>query len=135
MAAKPPATPDEFMRRLEHPLKPALAKVRTIVAAASPKIAEGIKWNCPSFYVEESGAYFATVNIHKKAKMEDVVMIVFHLGAKVKPGVAKPAIRDPGGMLEWLGKDRAVARFGDLKQVRAEQKALRSIVRQWIDCL
>jgi hypothetical protein len=131
--APPPAvkTVDEFMRGLDHPLAPALVLVRSTIQSASPRIAEGIKWNSPSFYLKESETYFATVNVNTRTKGRDCVSVILHQGAKVKnaPG---PKIDDPDGILEWLGKDRAAAWFFDLKEVKAKKTALAGVVRQWI---
>ena len=131
--ARPPAVTsvDEFMRGLDHTLAPALVLIRSTIRKASPRIAEGIKWNSPSFYLKESEAYFATVNVHERPKKGDCVGVIFHRGAKVRsaPG---PKIEDPDGILEWLGKDRAAAWFFDLKEVRAKKAALADVVRQWI---
>jgi hypothetical protein len=124
---------DEFMRGLDHPLKAAVAMVRSVILGASPRIAEGIKWNSPSFYVMESSQYFATINTYRRAKTDDCVLVIFHQGAKVKdsstPGVT---LHDPGGLLEWLAKERCAARFYDLKEVKAKKAAVQHIVRQWI---
>jgi hypothetical protein len=126
-------TVDEFMRGLDHPLKPAVALVRSIILGASPRIAEGIKWNSPSFYVMESARHFATINTHRRAKTRDCVLIIFHRDAKVNdhstPGVT---IRDPSGLIEWLAKERCAARFYDVREVKAKKAALRGLVRQWI---
>ena len=131
--ARPSAveTVDEFMRGLDHPLAPALVVVRSTIQGASPQIAEGIKWNSPSFFLKKSEAYFATVNVHTRTKGRDCVSVIFHQGAKVKnaPG---PKIDDPDGILEWLGKDRAAVWFFDLNEARAKKSALARIVRQWI---
>ena len=131
--ARPPAVKsvDEFMRGLDHPLAPALVLIRSTIRKASPRIAEGIKWNSPSFYLKESEAHFATVNVHARPKKGDGVGVILHRGAKVSsaPG---PKIEDPDGILEWLGKDRAAAWFFDLREVRAKKVALADVVRQWI---
>lgn len=77
--------------------------------------------------------YFATLNIHPQAKQGDSVLVVFHRGAKAKPGSAPAAtVSAPRGLLEWLGKDRCVARFQDLKDAKVKLPALQAIVRQWI---
>ena len=129
----PPAVKsvEEFMRGLDHPLAPALVLVCSTIRKASPRIGEGIKWNSPSFLLKESEAYFATVNVHARPKKGDCVGVIFHRGAKVSsaPG---PKIKDPDGILEWLGKDRAAAWFVDLKEVKAKKPALADVVRQWI---
>jgi hypothetical protein len=122
-----PSSPDdvdEFLRRLDHPLKPALEAVRSIIRGVSPEIQEGIKWNAPSFKTTE---YFATVNIRK-----DVVFIILHLGAKVKDNSRGLKIDDPTGLLEWLATDRAVVTFRDLDSIESGRKAFESIIRQWI---
>jgi hypothetical protein len=131
--ARPPAVKsvDEFLRGLEHPLAPALVLVCATIRGASPQIAEGIKWNSPSFYLKKSEAYFATVNVNTRTKGRDCVSVIFHQGAKVKsaPG---PKIEDSDGILEWLGKDRAAAWFFDLKEVKAKKTALAGVGQQWI---
>lgn len=68
-------------------------------------------------------------------KNTNAVQVIFHLGAKVKAGgTPKMAIDDPHGLLEWLGtgKDRASAKFADMKTIKATSGALQEIVRQWI---
>lgn len=116
---------DEFMRKLDHPLKQELQAVRAIILGASREICEGIKWNAPSFRCKE---YFATINIRK-----DVVLVILHLGAKVKDNsTAELTISDPTGLLEWLAKDRAAVRFRNMKAIESGQVAFGNIVRQWI---
>jgi len=119
---------DAFMRKLDHPLKPGLQAVRTVILGAHPRIREGIKWNSPSFFVDE---YFATINIRK-----DAVLVILHQGARVGGhGAGRPTIEDPSGLLEWLGTDSAAVTFRDLKAVRSGRAAFSSVVRQWIACL
>ena len=116
---------DEFMRKLDHPLKAELEAVRAIILGASPEISEGIKWNAPSFRLKE---YFATINIRKEE-----VLVILHLGAKVKDNSAAGLkISDPTGLLEWLGKDRAAVKFRDMKAIKSSRAAFENIVRQWI---
>lgn len=117
---------DEFLRDFTHPLKPEVLALRAIILGAHPKVAEGIKWKSPSFRLDE---YFATLNIRK-----DVIIVVLHQGAKVKDNSAEgPKISDPAGLLEWPAKDRAIARFTDMKAIEANKTAFEKIVRQWID--
>jgi len=116
---------DEFMRKLDHPLKAELEAVRAIILGASPEISEGIKWNAPSFRLNE---YFATINIRK-----DEILVILHLGAKVKDNsTAGLTISDPTGLLEWLAKDRAAVKFRDMKALKPSRAAFENIVRQWI---
>jgi hypothetical protein len=61
---------------------------RQIILDADASIAEGIKWNAPSFYTSE---YFATIQLRAK----DGVQVILHLGAKWWGGLegAAPSIR------------------------------------------
>jgi hypothetical protein len=113
-----------FLHDLEHPKKPEIEAVRRIILAAAPEIREGIKWNAPSFCTRE---FFATFNL----RTQDRLRVIFHLGAKVKdtPGFT---IADPTGLLEWLGKDRALVTLHDAADVAAKQAPLQAIVRAWI---
>ena len=119
-------TVDEFMAALKHPLKTEIEAVRQIIRGADPGIGEGIKWNAPSFH---TGEHFATFNL----RATDSIQVIFHLGAKVKDNSTKgPKIEDPEGLLKWLAKDRGIATFRDMKDVKARGPALADIVRQWI---
>jgi hypothetical protein len=119
---------DDFMRALKHPHKEGLEAVRATILNASPAIAEGIKWNAPSFRTSE---WFATMNLRA-----NVVQVIFHLGAKVRTDAgARARIKDPAGLLEWLGQDRASVRFADIGAIKSDGTALRKIVRQWVACV
>lgn len=112
------------MAALEHPQKAAIAALRDVMRGADPSIAEGVKWNVPSFRTHE---YFATT--HLRAKVG--IGLILHLGAKVRKD-ASLRIEDPEGLLIWLADDRAVVHFGDVDEVQTRAAALQAIVRQWI---
>ena len=121
-----PESVDEYMRKLEHPLKRELEAVRRIILGAHPAIGEAVKWNAPSFYVKE---YFATAGVRSK----DFVHLVFHMGAKVKDDTTKGVkIADPKGLLAWHAKERCSAKFHDMQEIEKNKSALQSIVKQWI---
>ena len=114
------------MHALDHPQKKQLEAIRRAMLGVSPAIAEGIKWNAPSFRTSE---YFATMNLRQK----DGMAVVLHLGAKRR---ARPTDRvvvdDPAALLKWLDKDRAIVVFSNLGDFTAKQAAFERIVRQWI---
>lgn len=120
------AAVDAFMTRLEHPFKREIEALRAILLGADPGIAEGIKWNAPSFRTSE---YFATMHLRGK----DRIGLILHLGAKAR---ALPAgglgIGDPAGLLNWLAGDRAMIAFESLSEIERRRTALEAIVRQWI---
>ena len=115
-----------FMLALDHPYKKEIEVLRRIILSAHPSIAEGIKWNAPSFRTTE---YFAT--FHLRAK--EGIGLILHLGAKARgPAAPKVDIKDPGGLLQWLGKDRAMVTFADAADVSAKRRLFATVVKEWI---
>lgn len=126
---KKAASVEDFMRELEHPLKAEMQSVLEIIGNASPGISTGIKWNAPSFFYRE---WFATVNI----RSNDAVQIILHLGAKVRTDInARIDIQDPNNLLQWLGKDRASIKFGNMTEIRKNTDDFQAIVSEWIGYL
>ena len=125
----PPATVAEYLAALDHPLKPVLVDVLAAIRKATPVVRDGIKWNAPSFSTDGQ-QYFATVNVHTRGKTAPSVLQVLHRGARARTG--RVTISDPTRLLEWLGAERAVVRFGTRAEVRAKHAALQAIVREWV---
>lgn len=115
---------DAFIAKLEHPHKDAVEELRRIMCAADPAIAEGVKWNAPSYRTTE---YFATTHLRAR----DGIGIVLHLGAKVRDTPAFQ-VEDPQGLLKWLAKDRALMNFAGIHDVKGHEAAIQAVVRQWI---
>lgn len=117
---------DEFMRNLDHAHPSEIQEIRLAILSADPTIAEGIKWNAPSFRTTD---YFATINLREKAG----IGIILHLGAKVRKSSSDGlAIHDADGLLKWLAKDRATIVFRDRTDFNRKRKAFVSIIQQWI---
>ena len=125
-ASKPSSGEDAgaLLATLDHPLKADIEAVRKLILAASPEIAEGVKWNSLSFRHTD---WFATVNLRSTT----TIQLVMHTGAKVKddPDFSIP---DENGLLVWLAKDRALATLGSGKTLKANAKAFTAIVRAWV---
>ncbi len=117
---------DAFLSGLDHPRKAEIEALRKLILGVDRRIEESIKWNAPSFAI---GEHFATF----KLRPGDTVQVVFHTGAKVKPGARPITIDDPSGMLVWAAKDRCVATLADLADIRARKSAFVAIVEQWIE--
>ncbi|MBZ0202473.1 MAG: DUF1801 domain-containing protein [Ignavibacteria bacterium] len=106
----------EYMTRLKHPLKDEIEAVRKIIKNSNKNISERIKWNAPSYYCSEDMVTFNPRN-HK------AVHLVFHHGAIVK-------IKSP--LLLGDYKDRRMAYFKDMKEVRANKKELERILNELV---
>ncbi|RJE89589.1 DUF1801 domain-containing protein [Paenibacillus sp. 1011MAR3C5] len=100
-----------YMRELEHPLKPEIEAVRSIIKGARPGIGEHIKWNAPSFHDE--GEDRITFNLRK----QDCLLLVFHTGAKGKDRAA-------GGPLITLH---------NMENIRAKEMQLVEVIHKWLD--
>lgn len=125
-AADSSAAVDAFMRTLEHPFRAEIELLREILLGADPTVAEGIKWNVPSF---RTSGYFATTHLRGKGTLG----LIFHLGAKTRELPAGGlAIADPAHLLNWLGKDRAMIEFRTRAEIEAARDALAALVREWI---
>jgi len=121
-----PENVETFLEALDHPLKPEIHALRQIILNADPGIAEGIKWNVPSFRTTE---YFAT--FHLRAR--DSVQVILHFGAKMRDNSkAGIAISDPQSLLHWLAKDRASVSFRDMEDIDAKRSVFTDVIRQWI---
>lgn len=129
-AVKPSAQRDAavtaYLRELEHPLKKEIEAVRRIILGVRRTICEAIKWNAPSFRTEKD--YFATFNLRAR----ESVQLILHLGAKVRLDQKPLKIADRGGLLKWLGNDRALVTLGAGRDIRANRAAFEAIVRAWI---
>jgi hypothetical protein len=125
----PALSPDvaALLAKAAHALEPAIRTLRAAVLAADPRIAEGIKWNAPSYHV--GGAHFATFHLRSKAG----VQLVLHLGAKTRTdATVRDAVPDPEGLLEWKSPDRATFTVRDAHDAVRKAAALTAIARVWI---
>jgi len=117
---------DAFIAQSTHPAKALIVALRRVVLAASPAIADGIKWNAPSYRTTD---YFATTHL-RAAKG---VGLILHFGAKKNAiSTTGVAIPDPAGLLEWLAKDRAMVLLSDEADLAAKAPALQALLREWI---
>ena len=117
---------EAYMSALDHPNKVDIQSVRKLLLAADKSITEGIKWNAPSFRTRE---WFATTNLRAKSGVE----IILHFGAK-KTAISETGvdIPDPMKLLKWLGKDRAIVKFLDARDIAEKRDALTALIRAWI---
>jgi uncharacterized protein YdhG (YjbR/CyaY superfamily) len=116
VAKKPKETVDEYMAKLEHPLKAEVQAIRDIIKSVHPEIMEQIKWNAPSFSYKD---YIATFNL----RAQQHVHLIFH----------NPAIASiKSDILEGDYVDRRMAYFLDMADVKAKQAALEYVVHELI---
>jgi Domain of unknown function (DU1801) len=115
---------ETYISNLQHPLLDDVIALRKLILDVDKSIGESIKWNAPSFYTSE---HFATMRFSGKPPLQ----LILHLGAK-KQILPADAIADPGGLLTWLGPDRAIVSFPISGSVAAKRKHLTAILKQWV---
>ncbi|WP_253702034.1 DUF1801 domain-containing protein [Bacillus sp. FJAT-27445] len=117
----------EFMDKLDHPLKEEIEEVRNIILSCDDRITEHIKWNAPSFLIENDDRI--TFNLNGKGFFR----LVFHCGAKVSPEAKKESLFvDHTGLLEWQTNDRALVKFFNENDVKDKEDRLRTVIGEWI---
>lgn len=125
--AKQKSTDDvnAFLAALDHPHQPEIGLVRKLILGCDKRIRESIKWNAPSFSIDE---HFATFMLRSPSSIQ----VVLHTGAKAKSNARALEIDDPKGLLKWAAKDRCVATLGGGADVCANKAAFTKIVKEWI---
>lgn len=94
-----------FLEETDHPLKSEMLALREIILTSDPDITEHIKWNAPSFCINDEDRFTFKLN------SPQAVDIVFHRGAKVKTIPAEKLIDDPDGLLKWATNDKRLPRL------------------------
>ncbi|TCD26399.1 DUF1801 domain-containing protein [Pedobacter psychrodurus] len=110
---------DEFMSKLEHPLKAELEAVRSIIVNANPKIEEDIKWGGPSFFYKEELATF-------NPRIKNYVALIFHKGE---------LINVKSDFLEQASKGKVYAKFYSMDQATANKELIEKMVNAWIELM
>jgi hypothetical protein len=112
------AVVDAYMRDVDHPFKAEMEAVRQIILGVSPKLSERIKWNAPSFYYKEDLGAF-----NPRATEFAHLILLFPGGG---------ALPEKSSLLEGTHKDRREVKFYGLDDVRAKQRALEKIIKEWV---
>ncbi len=113
-------------------LEPALGKIietlRQIILSTDKEIGERIKWNNPSFYYTGEMKEFDPKEYKRELIVMNLfkgrIMLVFPSGAKVN---------DTTGFLTGDYQDgRRVTVFTDLADVKAKEKILKKVIKDWL---
>lgn len=117
---------EAFLQQLAPAVGELAGALRAAVLAADPAIAEGIKWNVPSFRGVD---YFATMHL----RVKQGIGLILHFGAKKNASAEQGVdVADPAGLLQWLARDRAMIVFADRRQLDERREALQALLREWL---
>ena len=117
-----------FLEQLDHPHKAGIERLREMILRLDERISEEVKWNAPSFKLEE---HFATFKLHPPKNIQ----VVLHTGAKVKSNAKAFTIDDPQRLLKWPAEDRCVLTLSSEAELLTHQESVRRIIEQWIEQL
>lgn len=102
--------------------------MRAIILSAHDQLTEHVKWNAPSFCVDNDDRI--TFNLQGKGFFR----LIFHCGAKVKQRAAIGRIMDDStGLLEWVANDRAIIKFANMNDVVRNKENLIIVINKWIE--
>ncbi len=111
---------EEYMQKLDHPLKAEIEQVRSILKLADLKLQERVKWNATSYHLDNVD--LVTFN-NRNPKL---VHLVFH-----HPNIVNISSK----LLQGDYKDRRMMYFSSMQEVEADAKELNSIICQLIRSL
>lgn len=121
---------DDFMEKLNHPLKDIVKYVREIILKTDEKIGEGIYWNAPTFFFTGEMKPFEPKEYKRYIvgfvfNRQDCIRMVFLQGATVT---------DKTNLLEGDFKDnRKLVVFTNLDDAKSKEKSLQDIVKQLVN--
>ncbi len=120
--SQPTAT---FLSTLDHPHMAGVFRLREIILGLDRRVREEIKWNAPSFKIDD---HFATFKLHPPKHIQ----LVLHTGAKAKSNTQTFVIDDPDGLLKWPASDRCVLTLASTADLASHEAAVVRILKQWI---
>jgi hypothetical protein len=103
----------------DYSLLKEMESLRSIIKKSSPKLRERIKWNAPSYYTTDTIVTFGPPKYER-------VLLVFH-----HPHI----VNIKSDLLEGDYKDRRLAWFSNIKEIKAAQKELARILTENIQAI
>lgn len=116
---------NEFMKNTEHPCKEGIETLRDVIKSSNENIVEEIKWNAPSYKLEN---HFATFKLFPPKNIQ----IVLHTDAKVKENPKQFHLDDPYQIIKWAAPDRCVITIKSNEEAIKLKNEVSNIIKSWI---
>ncbi len=110
--AKKQESVEDYMAKLDYPLKAEVQALRDIIKGVHPGITEQIKWNAPSYSYKD---YIVTFNLHDR----ETLRLIFH-----HPAIA--SVQNP--ILQGDYPDRRIVYIVSMGDVNAKRAALELVI-------
>jgi uncharacterized protein YdhG (YjbR/CyaY superfamily) len=105
-----------YIQQLQHPLKAELEVLRTIIKNSDSRLTERIKWNAPSYFIQDD---LLTFNLH----LAKQIRLVLHHPTVVKIQSA---------ILEGNYADRRLIYFSSMEEIEQKKTELERILKEYI---
>jgi hypothetical protein len=116
---------ETFMAELVHPHKAGVERLRQAILGIDAPITEEVKWNAPSFKLDD---HFATFKLHPPKQIQ----LVLHIGSKPVVPPRHFHLDAPPGLIKWAASDRCVITLQSATEAKEREGDVVSVVRQWI---
>ncbi len=116
---------DAYLAALQHPHKKGVEALRQAILDSDARIREDVKWNAPSFYLED---HFATFRLHPGSTFQ----LILHTGARAKDSPKQFRLEDRQGLLQWAAMDRCIIAFASASDAIAKRAEVIRLVTDWM---
>ncbi len=120
-------TVDAFLDELDEDRRSQVQKLREYILEEDTSLTEHIKWNAPSYVKDgEDRITFNTMN------KEQLVKLVFHMGATRKEDKKGEPILQSSTIIEWVSDIRGYMTFRNLEEITSQEKEIKQTVHDWL---
>jgi len=116
---------DAFLAGLDDDQRLVVNRLRATIAQAHPGLSERIKWNAPSFALNDDDRI--TLGLERKGG----IRVVLHRGAKARDSSGFH-FDDPEKLAQWPARDRGVVVFTTPDDVEARAAAFEDLCVRWL---
>jgi len=121
------ATVAEYLADLEGDKLKQVELLRSMILKLNPDLIERIKWNAPSYALEDDDRVTFAMN------KTGITTLVLHMGAARKEDkTAQPVLADDHGLLEWKSDIRGLMAFDSSQEITERADDIADVLSRWI---
>lgn len=128
LSMKKYSTVAEYVADLEGDKLQQVELLRSMIVAIEPTLHERIKWNAPSYALNDDDRI--TFGMNK----EGTTTLVLHMGATRKEDKkAQPVLSDDHGLVEWKSDIRGLMAFESSQEITEHQSDITDVLKRWLE--
>lgn len=128
MAPRAEISVDASLDALQHPRRPTIERLRSVLRGLDARVQESWKWNAPNYAL---GGDFATFRLQPKHAFQ----LILHAGAVKGAAIGETALEAPPGLLTRPADDRCVIVLDRLPDGEEGEHLLARLARDWLQAL